>query len=406
MNEGWYLFRRRVKGHIQSVPFYLFRLFPVDDHKVVFENIEGTVGYGCNPKYICDELLRRNGGAAIGKEMDLVWLVNDTSKAFPRGVRVVRNTLWNRARELATSKVWVDNSRKQLECRKRKGQYYIQTWHANVAIKPIGLDRGKSFSKIAYLVSKHDSDLIDLVLTDSKWYEEKVVQSGLLYTGETLRTGSPRVDILLNQREEKRNELIEKHHLAPDAKLIMYAPTFRGGSQSTTRSVAKNNLMPDFASLRDALHKRFGGEWTVLLRLHPQLTARHIVADASADPRIIDVSKEDDMFETLAGCDAFLSDYSASVFDAAYTRMPVFLYVPDLEDYRAERGELMWNLEQLPFPAAKDDAELADKILVFDEKAYSNRLDALLESIDLYEPGTASAAVADIVQSHLVKESL
>ncbi|MCR5329920.1 MAG: CDP-glycerol glycerophosphotransferase family protein [Lachnospiraceae bacterium] len=398
--EDKYIKKRLRKSVIQSVLFYAFRLFPVNKKKIVFCNIEGTVGYGCNPKYICEEFRKRNEILRKNhqKTYDLVWLVDDVTKPFPGDVRVVRNTLLNRAFELTTAGTWVDNSRKQLECRKRRNQFYIQTFHADLMIKPIGLLRGASFSRIAYLVSKHDSELADLVLTDSDWQERIVVKKGLVYEGSTMRLGSPRDDILINRDNDLRIRIREKYHLDRDTKIMMYAPTFRSGSQSTDRQIEKNNQMPDFESLSKALEKRFGGEWFIFLRLHPQLTARKISAGKQMYTNVIDVSGEDDMFETLAACDAFLSDYSASSFDASFMKIPVFLYVYDLEDYIDERGKLLWNLDDLPFLYARTDEELAQKIIEFNETGYRERLDQLFKEIELKEDGKASVRVADVIE--------
>ncbi|MDE6896714.1 MAG: CDP-glycerol glycerophosphotransferase family protein, partial [Lachnospiraceae bacterium] len=167
MNEEQRYIRKRIwKARFQSIPFYLFRIFPVQKKKIVFCCIEGTTGYTCNPKYIAEELLRRK------TDTQLVWLADDVSKIFPKEIHVVQNTLWNRAYHLSTARIWIDNSRKQLEVRKRRGQIYIQTWHAKLGFKPTCLDRGASFSRIAYLVSRHDSDMIDYVLSNSKWYDD------------------------------------------------------------------------------------------------------------------------------------------------------------------------------------------------------------------------------------------
>mgnify|MGYP003299689314 CR=1 FL=1 len=143
------------------------------------------------------------GQLSNAKEIyELVWLVNDMTKEFPKEIKVIKNTLWNRAYHLSTAAVWIDNSRKQLEARKRKGQIYIQTWHAKLGFKPTCLDRGASFSKIAYLVSKHDSDMIDCVLSNSKWYDD-TLPTGMIYNGPTLNVGSPRCDILVRAKEDR-----------------------------------------------------------------------------------------------------------------------------------------------------------------------------------------------------------
>ena len=201
MNQEKQYIRKRIwKARFQSIAFYMCRIFPIKKNKIVFCCIEGTTGYSCNPKYIAEELIHRNKQEADGKKrFKLVWLVNDMSKSFPKEIQVVHNSLWNRAYQLSTAGFWIDNSRKQLEARKRKGQIYIQTWHAKLGFKPTCLDRGASFSKIAYLVSKHDSDLVDYWLSNSDWYD-KTLPTGSLYNGKTLRTGSPRCDILVKAK--------------------------------------------------------------------------------------------------------------------------------------------------------------------------------------------------------------
>ncbi|MCM1182648.1 MAG: CDP-glycerol glycerophosphotransferase family protein [Roseburia sp.] len=386
--ERRYIRKRIRKSRLQSIPFYLCRIFPIRKKKITFCCIEGTTGYTCNPKYIAQELIRRDEG------YELVWLVNDTSKRFPREIKAVRNTLWNRAYHLTTAHFWIDNSRKQLEARKRRGQIYIQTWHAKLGFKPTCLDRGASFSRMAYLVSKHDSDMIDYVLSNSRWYDD-TLPTGMIYSGPVLRTGSPRCDILVNDRTRPRQETREAYGLPQDARLIMYAPTFRGGSQETDRTIEANRGYPDFERMAQALERRFGGTWHILLRLHPQLVARNMDEPYGRDKRVIDVSRADDMYEILAGCDAFMTDYSSAAFDAAVMRIPVFLYADDYAEYEKERGKLLWDLRKLPFPLAADDDELEQRVADFDEPRYRQGLERLFADTETVEDGRAAEHVAD-----------
>lgn len=372
---------------MQSIPFYLCRLFPIRKKKIVFCCIEGTTGYTCNPKYIAEELIRRDEG------YELVWLVNDTSGKFPKEVRAVRNTLWNRAYHLSTARFWIDNSRKQLEARKRRGQTYIQTWHAKLGFKPTCLDRGASFSRIAYLVSKHDSDMIDYVLSNSDWYDN-TLPTGMLYSGPVLRTGSPRCDILVNGTAEARKRVRQNYGLAEDANILMYAPTFRGGSQGTDRTIAVSQGFSNYERLIHALENRFGGRWYIFLRLHPQLVARGLDQNQS-DESVIDVSRVDDMYELLAGCDAFMTDYSSAAFDAAVMRIPVFLYADDYAEYEGERGKLLWDLRELPFPLATNEEELEESIQKFEKETYQKDLERLFCEAGMVEDGKASMRVAE-----------
>lgn len=395
--ERLYICRRVFIGKIQGILFYLCRVFPIDSRKIVFCCIEGTTGYTCNPKYMARELIRR--GSDNG-DYKLIWLVNDTSKKFPPKIKVVKNTLLNRAYHLTTAKVWIDNSRKQLECRKRKGQIYIQTWHAKIGFKPTCLDRGKSFSRIAYIVSKHDSNMVDYWLSNSDWYD-KTLPKGSLYNGKILRTGSPRCDILVKGRKKQHLKIREEYGLPDDAKIIMYAPTFRGGSQGTDRLLQIDEGTLDYDMLVTNLEKKFGGKWYIFLRRHPQLVVRKIKQKANTsvtiNNRIIDVSRVDDMYRLLAGCDAFITDYSSAAFDAAVMEIPIFLYCDDHEEYEKERGLLLWDLEKLPFGLAQDNDELRKRIEEFDNLKYQQGILAFFAATGMAENGDASEKAVDFI---------
>lgn len=392
-NERRYIRTRIWKSRLQSIPFYLCRIFPIKKNKIVFCCIEGITGYTCNPKYIAEEFIRRDEG------YELVWLVDDMSKKFPKMIKKVHNTLWNRAYQLTTAHLWIDNSRKQMEVRKRSGQIYIQTWHAKIGFKPTCLDRGRSFSQIAYLVSKHDSDMIDYVLSNSKWYDD-TLPTGMIYDGAILRTGSPRCDILVNGRNESRRKVREAYNLPENTKILMYAPTFRGGSQGTNRIIKAGNDSWNHKRLIAALEERFGGKWCIFLRFHPQLVVRKLDNDMT-NGNIIDVSRVDDMYEFLAGCDAFMTDYSSAAFDAAVMRIPIFLYADDYEEYEHERGKLLWDLRKLPFPLAINDEELEEQIRQFDENAYIDKLEKLFVDTEMVEDGKAAQKVVEWIKTML-----
>lgn len=244
--------------------------------------------------------------------------------------------------------------------------------------------------------------MIDLLVTNSKWVEEHAAL-GMLYSGKMLRTGSARVDVLINNREELRKNFRQKYGLADDTKIVMYAPTFRSGSQDTNRNPELQNMMPDFDALKLALEKRFGGNWTVVLRLHPQLTAHQVTAGVtnSNNSFIIDASKEDDMSEVLGAADVLMTDYSALAFDAAYIKMPVFLYVYDLKEYIKDRGGLMWDLQIPPFSYGENMEELVHSIESFDDEKYYYDLVEFFNKQEVKEDGHASNNISDVIEKKI-----
>lgn len=395
LSESLYICKRKIKAFLHSLVYYMCRVFPVERNKIVMWTFEGSGGYGCSPKYVAEEILKRNKEGKT--HYKIVWLVDDLNKEFPSEIGKVKNTLWNRAYHLSTAATWVSNTRTFYGTRKRKGQCYIQTWHATICIKPIGKYRGNQFPKMAYLVSKYDSELIDYVLSGSNWCDH-MYRDGLIYDGEIIKTGTPRCDVLFNQRDEKRQQMRMEYGIPQDAKIMLYAPTFRGGSQNKNRSVNTEDATIDFERLISVLEQRFGGRWYIFLRLHPQLaTKMEAIQTHQILDRLIDVSQRPDMNEIIAGMDAFLTDYSSAIFEGAMIGLPGFIYADDLDDYVADRGNLFFDLYKLPFPVALNNKELMENILQFDEDLYKQKTDMFMKNMGIFEDGKASERVVHLI---------
>lgn len=393
--ERLYIAKRKWKAGLTSIAYYLCRIFPIDDKKVVMWTFECGGGFGCSPKYVAQEMLRRNHDGRT--DYKIVWLLNDMNKEFPAEIKKVKNTLWSRAYHLSTAGTWVSNTRTFYGTRKRKKQTYIQTWHATICIKPIGKYRGNLFPKMAYLVSEYDSKLIDYVLSGSSWCDH-MYRDGLLYDGKIVKTGTPRCDVLFNQRDEKYQQLRSEYKLSGDVRIMLYAPTFRGGSQSKNRAVNAEDTTVDFGRLISALEQRFGGRWYLFLRLHPQLSVKmKKLKTRQLSDRLIDVSQRPDMNELIAGADAFLTDYSSAIFEANMIGIPGFIYADDLEEYIADRGDLFFDMYRLPFPVALNNEELVENIRQFDEEEYKQKTELFMEEVGIFEDGRASERVVDLI---------
>ena len=411
MKERSYIFYRKVKASLNKLCFYLCSIFPIKNKLISVCTFEGKGGFGCNPKYIVEELHRRN------PNYEFVWFVNDMSKEFPNYIKKVPNTLWSRAYWLSRSKVWIDNYRKPYGTRKRKGQIYINTWHATIGFKSIGLWRGDAFSKMAYLVSQNDSKMIDRVVIDSEWCAE-MYPNGMVYDGDFLWAGAPRCDALYGDRKKYKDAFCKKHGISRDSKIVMFAPTFREGSKNGKRTVFSEIWTLDFQRLLKNLSQRFGGEWYLCLRVHPQLVESvEEYKHSELKEYLIDESKADDMYEVLAAMDAYITDYSSAAMDASYAHMPVFIYADDIEKYVKDRGSMLWNLStdskvivknnkemtpnidvDLPYSISQNNEELEANILGFDEKEYLDKMQQFEEAVELVFDGKASQRVCDYLE--------
>ena len=414
MNEQNYIRYRKIKAFGNRICFYICRLFPIDKKLICVCTFEGKGGFCCNPRYLVQELHRHN------PDYKFVWLVNDKSKAFPSYIKKAPDTLWGRAFWLSRSKVWIDNYRKPYGTCKRKGQYYLNTNHFTVGIKCTGLNRGSGFSKMAYLVNKNDSDMIDALVTDSDWCE-MAAPKGMVYDGAYLRTGAPRCDVLYGDREWAKEKFRKEHGLPKDAKVVMFAPTFREGAKDGKRFIFSEIWSIDFVRLIKVLEQKFSGKWYVCVRVHPQLapTFREYKNPEIQD-HIIDESSADDMYEILAGMDAYITDYSSAVFEAGYAKIPSFIYADDIEKYTHDRGSLMWNMASyksgkvknnkdimpdydltFPYQIAADNDMLEKNIMDFDSKVYEQKLDEFHKAIGLVFDGKASEKQAEVIEKKM-----
>ncbi len=412
MKERLYIFYRKCKAFFNSLAFYICRIFPIDNNIVSVCSFEGRNGFGCNPKYVVEKLHEKDPG------IKFVWFLNENAfdKELPDYIKKIPNTGWKRAYWLTKSKVWIDNYRKPYGTIKRKGQYYVNTNHYTLCIKALGLWRGAGFSKMAYLVSKNDSDMIDDLVIDSTFCEI-ASPKGFIYKGNYLKSGAPRCDVLYGNRTEKKIKYRKSKGIPEDAKIIMFAPTFREGAKDGKRFVYSEEWSLDFSRLIKNLEKKFGGKWYLCLRVHPQLAAGfNDYEDSELTGRIINESKADDLYEILTAMDAYITDYSSACFEAGFTKMPVFIYADDIKQYQHDRGSLYWNMTtdpldnihcnqeifkgkrwKFPFPVATNNDELENNISGFDKEKYDAELEAFHQEIGLVFDGKASERVTEAI---------
>ena len=90
--ENLYIVWRKLKAAGNKLCFVACRIFPIRNNRISICTFEGKGGFGCNPKYIAEELHQRN------PNYEFIWFVNDLSKEFPPYIKKVPNTLWSSSR--------------------------------------------------------------------------------------------------------------------------------------------------------------------------------------------------------------------------------------------------------------------------------------------------------------------
>ena len=359
-------------------------LRPVDPDKVVFSCFRGR-SYGDNPRCISERLHARCPSAKI------VWLFTRDALArlegkLPDYVEPLVFGSRQALAALATARVWVDNYTKDKYLSFTPGrQFYIQTWHGDRAIKKICYD----------LRVPGDEGRVEercsRVVTGSA-FGEGMFRTAFRYKGEYLKAGAPRNDILVKNDPGDRERIRRKLGVAPQAGLLLYAPTFREPGDTLPK-----RLQMDLERTLDALERRTGKRWICLFRAH-YLSAG--IDLAAVQDRLVDVTAYQDMAELLLAADMVLTDYSSCAMDFIIMDRPALFYIPDWEAYRQKPG-VYYDVREAPFMTAADQAGLEALIEGLTPEKTAENCAAIREYFGYYETGRAADAVCDYIIERL-----
>lgn len=359
-------------------------LLPIRKNRVVFSSYYGRSASD-SPAAICDALRKKQPNA------DILWILKDpASAALPDGVHAVAYDSPRRIFALATARVWVDNCRKGA-WRKRHGQYYMQTWHG-FALKRIEKDAQAALPDFYPAYARRDSRQCDLIVSNSR-FMTGVYRRAFWYDGPVAELGSPRNDVFFQLQPGLRDRVLHAFGLPMDRKLVLYAPTFRSDLQTDVYGLAP-------APLLEACTKRFGGQWTLLVRLHPNVDTQSAGLFAYDGQTILDATRYPEMRDLLYAADLLITDYSSCMFDFALSGKPCLQFATDIEAYRNDRN-FYFPLDDLPFPLAQDNAALSRAIACFDETAYARQWTAFTAQYGFCEDGHASERCAEWIADKL-----
>ena len=373
--------RRLILAILRRFAWVVCFILPIQKNKVVFSSYYGK-GYGDNPKAIAERLRRENG------KLQLVWLVKDAAAAatIPSDIKCVYYDSPMAPFHLATARVWVDNCRKAYWY-KKKGQYYLHTWHG-LGIKKVEADVEDKLGEGYVKIAKKDSKAIDAIVSEGV-YMSKIYQTAFWYNGPVLEWGSPRNDVVLDPEESQKAEMAVRnaYGLQRHEKVVLYAPTFRKDQSLEPYSL-------DWERLKNACQARFGGEFRVMVRLHPNISAKsHLLR---IGPDVIDATGYGDMQELLACADVVVSDYSTLMIDFSLSGKPCFRYAVDIEEYKKDR-DFYFDLEKIPYPLGRSNDEFEKILLNFDADAYDQALRDFLSEIGIVRDGNSAKRCAELI---------
>lgn len=365
--------------------------FPIEEKKIFFRAYGDYTDHG---KYITNALLK------LRTDLDLVWAVSDMTTPVPSGVRKLYSANWKSyIYEMETAKVWILDLAVPSFIRKRQGQLYIQTKHwASITLKKFYLD-AVTFQSIPDQIEnwKRDGQLIDYIITGSK-FDEESCRRGFGFQKEVLPFGSPRSDALFYEKEN-REKVYRHYKLDLNKHTILYAPTYRFDKKKGKKFHMAKQVELDFLRVKKAAEQRFGGEWILMLRLHPSVAKA--AKEMEKPDFVIDVSAYADSEELVSAAEITISDFSSIMFEPAFVKKPVFLFATDLQEYIEKEYELLIPYCELPFSIAESNEELENMILTFDKKIYQEKIEDFLKKYGVAEDGHASERTARFLLDYL-----
>lgn len=358
----------------------LFFLFPIKRNKVLFINFNGK-GYGCNPKYIAEEILNQK------LPLDLVWSLADINEPLPSEIRKVKHRSNIRYfYEIATSKVIVTNVKNDLGLFKKKGQYIIQTWHGSMGGKRAEGDALDTLSPQYIKESRHNSKQTDLFISNSRALSD-YFRKAFWCNCEILECGSPRNDIFFRDNASVNAKVREFFGINPNSKIALYAPTFRDDGSGEAYSLSGEKVLSAF--------NEQGGDWVLLIRMHPN--ASEFSKIFSYGERILDATSYPDMQELLCVSDALITDYSSSVFEMAVMKKAIYIYAADFEKYNSTRGLLPAFLN-MPYPFNKTEEQLVKTIADDAPQSVKTNAETFIKDFGCTDNGTASKQVVERIK--------
>ncbi len=381
----------RIKSRIYSFLAIFVRLIysficrknPVIQNRVAFMSGRRN-SLGGNQLYVYD-LIKDN------KDIDFQFLMFSASNGHHKWKYIKRFL------ELyATSKIVIidDYFRLLNIVDKREGVTLFQLWHACGAFKTFGFTRlGKSGGPQQLTMSHR---MYDYAIVSSRSIAKHYAEGFGLSDENIIATGIPRTDIFAddNYAAEVKDRLYAKYPALIGKKVLMFAPTFRGNGQMSA-------YYPLDALDIQKLYDDLGGEYSIIIKLHPFCKQRYTIDEKYKDC-IIDLSDEDELNDLLFITDLLVTDYSSVIFEASLLDIPMLFYSFDLVEYVTER-DFYYEYEYfVPGKIVYDRNELTKSIINrdFDYNKVDKFKNKFFDNLD----GNSSQRVADKIMSVLKGE--
>lgn len=362
--------------------------------KVYVDNFIGK-GYGGNPKYIVDEILKKK------PDWEIVWAVNDLNTPMPDGVRKVKYGTLACAWEQASAEFWIDNVRNAHLVKKRKGQIYLHTSHGAFGFKGVEKFVENKLSHEYVEAAKYDGSITDAIIAENRFKVEQYKKYYWLSDNtEILKTGmlEPGYSLSDEELQNRKSILREKYGMTQKDFVILYAPTFRNEDVADVYNI-------NFKRVLDCLEKKTGRGCKIIVRFHPNVNLEKVndVIDQN-DIRIMDGNNFPDEMERYILSDMLITDYSSVMYYFSLLNKPVFIFAKDYEAYKKERT-LLLRPEDTPYSFAQNIEEFEQCVIEYDQKKYQEKVCKFYENFEIYREKDPVGKAVNWMIMHADKEN-
>lgn len=348
----------------------------VNTEEVLFMSFDGKQ-YSDSPRVLSEYLHKTHS------EKRLIWALNEKIEDLPSYIDVVDRNSKQFRKSICTVGTVITNNSISSYIPIRKKQIFLNTWHGGSPTKTVGYREANPDPYYKYHFKIQDNKTT-AILSSSKFFSEEVVRESFGFKKtEILELGLPKNDVLLNDHTNIVKKVKDYYQIAEEIGIILYAPTFRGSANDSSFLSEGNMINPEICVkwFESKLQKKF----VFLFRAHHAMKLRNM-------ENCINATDYPDMQELLCALDYLITDYSSCMHDCSLMKKPVFLYIPDYEDYMKDRG-FYYDIPSMPFPYALNMEEFSKIIFEFDYDKYKRDVDDYHNRMGNFENGHATTNV-------------
>lgn len=319
--------RAAAAGRVSSAVSFVHEHQPLDPDLAVYSAFshQGVLG---------DPAAVHRAARDLAPHIRGVWVVRpEQVPSLPPDIEYVLPDSPDYRRVTARATYFVNNVNWPGTLVKRPGSVHIHT-HQGTPLKYLGADLlGKPGARYGVDVPQmlRRADRWDHSLVANR-HSELVWSRAYPCRFTSLRSGSPRNDVLVNAKPDSGAEVRARLGIPDGNTVVLYAPT--------RRDYRRGGYVERFDLAR--LAADLGEDRTLVVRLHPSLAdgpargfglselhRRGVVIDATDEPHVEDV---------MLASDVLVTDYSALMFDYANLDRPIVIHADDWGAFTASRG--------------------------------------------------------------------